>query len=224
MRQEAVLVSTAYFPPVEYFIALAGAAEVYIESCELYQKQSYRTRCIIYSSEGPFSLNIPILRSGGGHTHRIPIGEVMIDYSENWIQVHRRALEAAYMNSPYFEYYRDEIFEIIDSRPQRLIELNGRLLELICSFVEGLSPKILPTTEFVPPHSSSAPYTALPLMDLRERIQPKFRGASYQSELKMEKPYFQVFSCKHGFIPNLSILDLLFNEGPNSISFLRSLR
>ena len=87
--------------------------------------------------------------------------------------------------------------------------------------MEGLGAKLCCTTEFVAPHSASAPYTELPLCDLRERIQPKYKGASYLKELNMEKPYYQIFSGKYGFIPNLSILDLLFHEGPNAISYLR---
>ena len=221
MQREAVLLTTAYFPPVEYFVAVARAAETYVESCEMYQKQSYRTRCIIYSSEGPFPLNIPILRTGGDHSHKIPIKDVKIDYSENWIQAHLRALEAAYMNTPFFEYYKDEIFSVINSRPEYLIDLNMRLMQLLLSFMEGLGAKLCCTTEFVAPHSASAPYTELPLCDLRERIQPKYKGVSYLKELNMEKPYYQIFSGKYGFIPNLSILDLLFHEGPNAISYLR---
>lgn len=210
---------------------MTNAKETFIEREEIYQKQSYRTRCHIYSSEGIYPLRVPVLRGGSSHDHHISISKIKIDYSENWIQQHKRALIAAYMNSPYFEYYCDDLFNIIDSKEEYLFNLNSKLLTHIRELIGIDYLPISNTPIYEPPASGlgddlsgyyiKSSYSDNPLLDLRMRIHPKFKGNSVQYCMNMEKPYFQVFSQKQGFIPNLSILDLLFNEGPNSISFLR---
>ena len=107
-----LLLSTAYLPPVEYFAAIAKYGGALLEACENYQKQSYRNRCTILTANGTMNLNIPVARGGDNFTHNLPITQIEIDYSENWPVRHLRALEAAYMNSPFFVYYKDEIAEI----------------------------------------------------------------------------------------------------------------
>ena len=109
---ETSLLSTAYFPPIEYFAVIANSRKVEIESGEMYQKQSYRTRCHINGANGLLVLTVPVLRSAvkdEGSSHKIPTADLKIDYSKPWILQHKRALEAAYMSSPFFEYYMDEI-------------------------------------------------------------------------------------------------------------------
>ena len=145
----AKLLTTAYFPPVSYFAAIAQEMEglirikgedrrsllssplspsvIYIEACENYQKQSYRNRCCFYAADGMQSLSFPIIHESG--THKRPISEIRIDYSKPWVMQHKRAIISAYRTSAYFEYYQDELFEILDSRPERLIDLNTRLLK-----------------------------------------------------------------------------------------------
>lgn len=183
---------------------------VYIEACENYQKQSYRNRCRFYAADGVQTLSFPIVHEGG--THRQPIADIKVDYSKPWVLQHKRAIASAYMTSAYFEYYQDEFFEIYDSRPEKLFDLN---MAFIRFFIEktGLKVDLRLTEDY---------HKETPSDDLRETIHPK-RPDPLLAEYGLEKPYFQVFSRKYGFLPNLSIMDLLFNEGPDSILFLKKL-
>ena len=127
---DKIILSTSYFPPIEYFFAIENSKEVFIESKEIYQKQSYRTRCEILSCNGPLILNIPVLRDKESG-HKLPISEIKIDYSTNWLSQHKRALEAAYKSSPFYEYYIDDINNILDKNFEYLFDLNNALNKLI---------------------------------------------------------------------------------------------
>ena len=231
------LLSTAYFPPVSYFAAMAQEMDglkrnrhdgdsshelspsvVYIEVCENYQKQSYRNRCRFYAADGVQTLSFPVVHEGG--THKLPISEIRIDWSKPWLIQHKRAIISAYRTSAYFEYYQDELFGILDCRHERLIDFNMDILKF---FIEktGLAIDLRLTEEY----SRDAVITAADgtqtvCDDLREIIHPK-RPDTILKDLHMEKPYFQVFAPKYGFRSNLSIMDLLFNEGPDSICYLK---
>ena len=229
----AKLFSTAYFPPISYFAAMAeemsglidrkdggGSCElspsvVYIEACENYQKRSYRNRCRFYAADGVQALSFPVIHEGGTYKH--PVKDIRIDYSTPWLQQHKRAIVSAYRTSAYFEYYQDELFEILDSMPERLIDLNMALLKF---FIEktGLKVELRLTEEY----SQNGLVGDVECSDMREVIHPKRQNAIL-SDLKLEKPYFQVFAPKHGFKSDLSIMDLLFNEGPDSILYLKTL-
>ena len=228
----AKLLTTAYFPPISYFAAIAEDMEglvrtkgedrrsipssplspstIYIEACENYQKQSYRNRCHFYAADGKQSLSFPIAHSEGTHKHLI--SEVLIDYSKPWALQHKRAIISAYRTSAYFEYYQDELFAILDSKPERLLDLNTRLLEFFLDKI-GIKAEIRMTENYSQNTDCE---------DLREVIHPK-RPDNILEKLELNKPYFQVFAEKHGFIPNLTIMDLLFNEGPDSIIYLKKL-
>lgn len=215
------LLSTAYLPPIEYFVAMANSARVEIESGEMYQKQSYRTRCHINGANGLLVLTLPVLRSAAkgeeGSSHKLPTAQLMIDYSKPWLLQHKRALEAAYMSSPFFEYYMDDIYEILGSGENSLLKMNTRLTVKIAELV-GIDTEIrISGGNFIMP--GSAELQERGIADFRDTIHPK-KPALLMESLKMNKPYWQVFTNKQGFVPNLSILDLLFNEGPNSISYL----
>ena len=192
---------------------------VYIEACENYQKQSYRNRCRFYAADGVQSLMFPIVHEGG--THRHLISEVKVDYSKPWVQQHERAIVSAYRTSAYFEYYQDELFSILESRPERLLDLNMAVLRF---FVEktGLAVDLRLTDEY----SLDGVLTdkdghRVVCDDLRDVIHPK-KPDTILSGLGLEKPYFQVFASKYGFHGGLSVMDLLFNEGPDSIVYLKS--
>ena len=238
----AKLLTTAYFPPVSYFAAIAQEMEglirikgedrrsllssplspsvIYIEACENYQKQSYRNRCCFYAADGMQSLSFPIIHESG--THKRPISEIRIDYSKPWVMQHKRAIISAYRTSAYFEYYQDELFEILDSRPERLIDLNTRLLKFFLDKT-GIMADVRMTENYVIGENAlESQGEKIAYEDLREAIHPK-REDTILRDLELEKPYFQVFAEKHGFIPNLSIMDLLFNDGPDSITFLKKL-
>ena len=236
----AKLLSTAYFPPISYFAAIAqemkglirkgddrksilpsplSSSVVFIEACENYQKQSYRNRCRFYGADGVQTLSFPIVHDNG--THKNLISEVRVDYSKPWVLQHKRAITSAYGTSAYFEYYQDELFAILDGQPEKLLDLNTSLLRF---FLEktGLKADIHLTDEFRLDGSVTLHGEKIICEDLREVIHPK-RQNNILSKLELEKPYFQVFSPKHGFKSDLSIMDLLFNEGPDSILFLKNL-
>lgn len=238
-----VLLNTAYFPPIQYFALMAkdlrvyrtsgpvhsfsvqGSPDireadgsvvpsvVYIEACENYQKQSYRNRCHFYAADGRQSLSFPIIHKDGSHNN-IPIRDVLVDYSTDWVTRHKRAIISAYRTSAFFEYYEDELFAILDRRLPTLFSLN---LELIRFFLEktGLPVELRETEEFTPP--GCLKYGD----DYRESIHPK-RPDHILGDLGLERPYYQVFSGKYGFVPHLSIMDLLFNEGPDSVRWLHN--
>jgi len=200
--------SAAYLPPIEYFALIAKYSDFCLEACETYQKQSFRNRSLFYGANGKEMLQVPIIHENGTFHH--PITELKIDYSTSWVVRTKRAIDSAYKSAAYFDYYRDELFSILDSKPETLWNLDLTLTKHIIDklgMVTGIS-------------FSESYCTAEDEMDYREKIHPKKPSVS---GLKIEKPYFQVFSQKHGFIPNLSILDLLFNEGPESLSYLKSL-
>ncbi|MBR4756575.1 MAG: WbqC family protein [Bacteroidales bacterium] len=204
-----MLLGIAYFPPISYFALMAEASTVYIEACENYQKQSWRNRCRIYAADGPQYLNFPVVHAGG--THELPIREIKVDYSTPWVTRTKRAIASAYESSAFFDYYKDELFAILDSKPETLFDLD---LQIIRFFLRktGITADIRLTEDYIP---------RVPAEDYRERLHPK-RPDTVLKDLGLEKPYFQVFARKYGFIPNLSIMDLLFNEGPDSILYLRT--
>ena len=196
-----------------------SSSVVFIEACENYQKQSYRNRCRFYGADGVQTLSFPIVHDNG--THKNLISEVRVDYSKPWVLQHKRAITSAYGTSAYFEYYQDELFAILDSQPEKLIELNTALLQFFLKKT-GLKADIHFTEEFCMDGSVSLNGQKIACEDLREVIHPK-RQNNILSDLELEKPYFQVFSPKHGFKSDLSIMDLLLNEGPDSILFLKKL-
>ena len=125
-----MLLSVAYFPPVEFFALLAENSTVYLEACEYYCKQSWRNRCRILTANGPMDLSVPVKHCGDlFHT---PVSEVQVDYSVPWVRRTQYAIESAYFNSPFFIYYRDELFDILDSRPEKLWELDLELIRFFC--------------------------------------------------------------------------------------------
>ena len=204
----------------------AGSIELtpsvtYIEGCENFQKQSYRNRCLFSAADGIQSLSFPILHEGG--THKQPISEIRIDWSRNWAAQHKKAIISAYGTSAYFEFYQDELFGILDSRPDRLFDLNMELLRFFLDKT-GIATELRITSDYskdgIVTDTDGSP---LQCEDLREKIHPK-RPNTLLRDYGLEKPYFQVFAQKHGFHYDLSIMDLLFNEGPDSILLLKSLR
>ena len=191
---------------------------VYIEACENYQKQSYRNRCRFYAADGVQALSFPIIHEGGTYKHSVK--DIKVDYSTPWLLQHKRAIVSAYRTSAYFEYYQDELFAILDSCPEKLLDLNMALLRF---FIEktGIKVDLRLTEEYsndgiVP----DADGNKVSCVDLREKIHPK-RPNTILEDLVLEKPYFQVFAPKYGFQSDLSIMDLLFNEGPDSILYLK---
>lgn len=211
-----MILSTAYFPPVEYFALMARdmtlsadrviASSVMIEACESYQKQSWRNRCLIMSASGTEMLQVPIV-----HGDSRLISDIRIEYTTPWITRTERTLDSAYHTSAFYDHYREGVFRILESKEELLFDLN---MKIINYFLEktGVACTITPTTDFEAGAED----------DWREIIHPK-RPNTILENLGLARPYFQVFSGKYGFIKGLSIMDLLFNEGPDSIVYLKKL-
>jgi len=199
------LLSIAYLPPAEYFHYLMKADTIYIEQYETYPKQTFRNRCIVYSEKGAMPLSIPVTKHEGNHTKT---KDVLILNREKWYLNHRRAIEAAYLASPYFLYYRDELELFFTGRHDNLLRFNLSLLDTICKLI-GMKPSVELTQRFVKEPAD--------ITDLRYMISPKKPAL-----LKHFPEYIQVFQDRHGFIPNLSIIDLLFNLGPDTMDYLGS--
>lgn len=223
----SMLLDMAFFPPVSYVAAIAEEftlssdgvnsyvpAIVYIEACENYQKQTYRNRCRIYAAGGVEALSVPIVHENG--TYALPVRKLRIDWSKPWLMRMKRAIVSAYESSPWFDYYKDELFAILDRQHEFLFDLNIDLLRFFLKKT-GIEADIRFTEAFTP-HGSTV-YGR----DLRGVIHPK-RQNDILERLELKKPYWQVFSLKYGFISDLSVMDLLFNEGPDSISYLKRLK
>ncbi len=197
-----ILLSTAYLPPIEYFSQIIKSKEVFIEKEENYIKQSYRNRCYFLSSDGPRFFTVPVFM---GSFHKIPVKEIRIDYSKRWQQIHLRALISSYKSAPYFIYYFENIEKIILSGYEYLLDLNMDLLKALLKML-NIEAKLSYTSVFKPIGTSEN--------DFRHKINPK------KESIYIPKQYFQVFTNGKDFISGLSIIDLLFNMGPEAIDYI----
>lgn len=202
---DELLLSTAYFPPVEYFSLLSRHKVVMIEKWENYHKQTWRNRCRIFGANGPLMLIVPVLR---GSFHKTPVRDLEIDYSHRWQQMHLRAIKSAYAAAPYFEFYFDAVSNVIGRRFRFLLDLNTEALSVIAN-AAGLETEIKFTESFADEGSIANDY--------RYMISPK---RSSVIENYSPRPYIQVFSGKFDFVPGLSIIDMLFNNGPGTGALL----
>jgi len=208
MSNNQVILSTAYLPPIQYFSKIIAYQEVLIEAHETYFKQSFRNRSIILSSNGPLSIIIPVIKTNGNNTL---IREIEIDYSTNWQKNHWKAIESAYRTSAYYEFVSDLLMPFYSMREKYLFDFNSKITAEIIKFL-GITTHLLNSNEFIKSYPEN-------IYDFRKSIHPK---PQYQSSDLFFNPckYFQVFSDRFIFCPNLSIIDLLFNEGLNSIKIL----
>lgn len=195
--------SSHYFPCIAYFASLLASNKTIIDVGERYIKQSYRNRCEIYSANGKLALSIPVIKN-----NRSLVKEVLIDKRTNWKANHWKAIFSAYNSSPFFEYYCDDLKEVFFSEYKLLHELNQALFKHIC-FEIGIESWLEYSDEYIEADSSTKDYRAV--------LSPKKTALNYLPR------YVQTFEEKHGFISNLSILDLLFHEGPESLTYLEEL-
>lgn len=184
-------------------------SHVQVEACENYQKQSYRNRCYILSADGPQMLQVPVV-----HGDSWRMADVRVDYSTPWVVRTERALDTAYETAAYYEYYRDETFALLEARPETLWELNLSTARFLLDKMGGAA-ELAASACFVTPGGVADDY--------RYAVHPKHPD-SIPEDLGLERPYYQVFRDRMGgFTPRLSGLDLLFNEGPDSIGWIKRL-
>lgn len=206
MASPLPLFPTAYLPSVSYMACLAQYPAICIERHETFPKQTFRNRTRIATAGGEYTLTVPVIRPDGNHT---TTGNILVSYHEPWPIRHWRTLVAAYNASPYFQYYADDLQQLLMQPYLRLLELNRAILEyLLCSMKIDCS--ITYSEEYLPaPHATH---------DYRHILADKHCQSPYPII-----PYYQVFADRHGFLHNLSAIDLLFNLGPESKDYLMQL-
>ena len=206
------LLSTTYFGPVQWYQKLYRADHVQIERYETFQKQTYRNRCIIATANGPQTLTVPIEHSPLPIDHcPLTIAHCRISDHGSWRHLHWNALVSAYGDSPFFEYYQDDFRPFfMERRWEYLLDFNEAIRQTVCELLD-IQPDVSYTDCYTPGSNSSL------VKDFRESINPKHPAPDPEFT---PRPYYQVFSQRHGFLPNLSILDLLFNMGPESVFWL----
>lgn len=204
----AVLLSPGYFGPIDLFATMIQSKDWIWEKQDNYQKQTYRTRQYIYGANGKLLLNIPV-------QHSMPPGkkqkykEVKIDFESGWHKIHWKSLQAAYSNSPFFEFYQDELAQVFEAPSEYLMDFNLQCIQVLleCLQIENRSVFTEEYQQDLSNHQNN-------IADGRYLIQAK------RKSIMEKKQYEQVFMEKHGFLENLSILDLLFNKGPESLNYL----
>jgi len=201
---QTVLLSSAYLAPIEYYQAIAQNEEAIIEQYDHFEKQTYRNRCRILTCNQVMDLVVPIIRP----KERVPFKEIKISYTEKWQQTHWRAIESAYNKSPFFEYYKEDYEPFFTKKYDYLIDLNQGLLETTMQLIHLYTPLSLSKTY-------QKVEELVGITDMRRSFHPK------QIHTETNKPYYQVFDQKFGFQPHLSIIDLLFNMGPETILYLK---
>ena len=205
MTAKKILIELHYLPCAQFFSKLYAFEEVIIEQHENYLKGSYRNRAHIAGANGLLRLSIPLMK---GKNEQQGIQAVQIAHHENWAQQHWASIQSAYGNAPFFEYYADAFESIFKTVPTTLFAFNQALLETTLSFLE-FPAKLEWSTHFTKVTDEKE------CLDFRNGIFPKKHRQKEDPSFE-PKPYLQVFSDKNGFIPNLSILDLLFCHGPQS--------
>lgn len=205
----SILLEIQYWGSIQYYSKFLKYDTIQIEQHENYRKGSFRNRCCIATANGVISLSIPLLK---GKHQQANIKTVAIDNSRNWKTMHWRSIKTAYGNSPFFEYYQDD-FELLYQKEHRLLfdfclDVQELVLNSLC-----LSPTIQYSTSF---EKDTAPNT----IDFRNTCLPKNYAIPNDSSFTIV-PYPQVFEDRLGFLPNLSILDLLFCTGPEAVYYLQ---
>ena len=197
------ILPSVYFGPINYYSILAKTKIVEIDIFENFQKQTYRNRCSIYGANGLLKLIVPIKHK----SEKKQIKDIVISYAENWQQLHWRSIKNVYQSSPYFEYYEDDIAPLYLNKTKYLIDLNEQAQSIVTSMLK-IEPEIKLSKAYVK--------DCIDKIDYRNEFGKKPTSISIINTPR----YIQVFEEKFGFLPNLSIIDLLFNLGPNSKEYL----
>jgi len=207
----AILLDLQYLPPLQYWTKLLTYETIHLEQHEHFLKSSYRNRCHIAGVNGPLRLSIPLAK---GKNEQQPITQVRISAQDHWSSRHWHSIRSAYANAPFWDYYADQLYPIFKNPPPLLFNFNYQLLAKIIDFLQ-LSTELLLTKDYqATPHNT--------ILDFRGGIHPKIHRALPDPHFK-PIPYPQVFEEKNGFLPNLSILDLLFCTGPEAGLLLKKM-
>ena len=198
------LFSTAYFPSISYMARFLVENEPLIEMFETYRKQTYRNRCRVMTANGAESLTVPVVKVNGNHTMT---RDILLSGHAPWQHIHSRCLESAYKAAPYFDHYYDYLRSIFEGHFERLIDLNDAALQAILKMLK-IKKEIVHTTDYVREAEN----------DLREAFSPK-----NPFDASLFPAYYQVFGAKLPFSPDLSVLDLIFNEGPEATNYLKQI-
>lgn len=200
-----VLLSTAYLAPVSYYAVLTNSENVLFENFDSYEKQTYRNRCEIATANGLMALSIPVEKSS---SEKVLTRDIRISTHHSWQNHHWRAIESAYNSSPFFEYYVDDFFPFYTKNWTFLWDFNFEIQNKVLELLDF---------EIVVQHSTEYRKTVEnTTIDLRNSFHPKMPNTLVETQ-----PYYQVFAQRYGFLPNLSIIDLLFNMGNESQLILR---
>ena len=199
------LFTTAYFPSISYMARFLIEDAPVIEIWETYHKQTYRNRCRVMTANGVESLSVPVVKVNGNHTMT---KDVAISTIEPWQHIHSRCLESAYKASPYFDHYYDYLRPVFEGHFERLIDLNDAALKAVLKMLK-VNKEIVHTTDYVRETEN----------DLREAFSPK-----WHADASLFPTYYQVFSERFPFAPDLSVLDLVFNEGLEARDYLLAYR
>ena len=200
---DTCILSTVYWGPVQYYTKLLSFSHIYVEQWETYPKQTFRNRCVIYGPNGAQPLMVPVEK---GSFHKILTKDIKLSYDTTWIKNHLKSLEAAYRSSPFYEYYMDDIWQLYQKPYTFLLDLNWEILQLTLKWLK---------MEMIEVHWTKSFEIEGNFSDFRMSIHPK---AGKMADDTSFKPitYTQGFEQRFGFIPNLSILDLIFNTGPEA--------
>ncbi|MDA9067615.1 WbqC family protein [Flavobacteriaceae bacterium] len=199
-----ILIHPNYFPNIDQFTQIIKVNNILFEVSDNYQKQTFRNRTYIYGANGKLGLFIPVIHT---HKQRELFKDVKISYESNWMDLHLKSLQSAYRSSPYFEYFEDDFIKLYSKKEKFLVDFNIKCIKLISNLLDiDLNFKI--SNEYIEKTNE--------IIDLRG-----LSNARKQKTIETPK-YIQVFESKHGYLNNLSILDLIFSEGKNSVSLMNN--
>ena len=199
-----IIIHPTYFPNIAHFVALTKANDITFEVDDNFLKQTYRNRTYIYGANGKLALNIPVIHT---QKNRHKYRDVKIFNNTKWQELHWKSLLSAYRSSPFFEFYEDELQPLFRMKTDYILDYNLKCFEVICECLQ-LDLKISKSEVYQKTLENTSDY--------------RFLVNAKKEHPQSFDTYTQVFNEKHGFIPNLSILDLLFNEGPNAVNYLES--
>lgn len=199
-----ILLPIFYLPPISWFsVFLDPENEITFEQFENFPKQTYRNRAVIYGANGKLPLIIPIK-----HTGKRELKDIEISFVEDWQKLHWKSIKTAYQSTPYFEYYEDKLKTIYEGKVDSLLDFNLKALKVILNILKTEKEYILTEEYFKNPESEN----------YREKFSAKSKSEAVFSE------YYQSFSDKHGFLKDLSILDLICNIGPESLTYIKNIK